>query len=389
MHFEFNDEQLALRDMVRRFTEKEIAPYYTQWDREKKYPRHLHKKIGDLGLIGMSVPAEKGGVEASYVTEGMVCEEVSRGDCSLTMSTFVVGHLAAEIVAQGSEKLRKEFLEPFIAGDKIPAFAITEPGSGTDAVAMKATAVKKGNSYILNGEKAGITAMMDADYAMVFAKTDPAAAGARGISCFIVPTDYPGVTLQSYEDMGVRSVARGSIFMDDVEVPDYYLIGKEGTGFVMGMQGFDISRILLALEAISPAMVSLDETIEYTKQRNAFGRPIATFEGVSFPIVEHISMLEAVRLLCYQGLWLRDQGKSSTKIAGMVKWMAPRFATNAIRDCLVLHGHPGYTNEFPLEQRLRDVLAIEIADGTSQVSKLVALREIFGREYLPYNYRNK
>jgi cyclohexanecarboxyl-CoA dehydrogenase len=389
MHFEFNDEQLALRDMVRRFTEKEIAPYYTQWDREKKYPRHLHKKIGDLGLIGMSVPAEKGGVEASYVTEGMVCEEVSRGDCSLTMSTFVVGHLAAEIVAQGSEKLRKEFLEPFIAGDKIPAFAITEPGSGTDAVAMKATAVKKGNSYILNGEKAGITAMMDADYAMVFAKTDPAAAGARGISCFIVPTDYPGVTLQSYEDMGVRSVARGSIFMDDVEIPDYYLIGKEGMGFVMSMQGFDISRILLALEAIAPAMVSLEETIEYAKQRNAFGRPIATFEGVSFPIVEHISMLEAVRLLCYQGLWLRDQGKSSTKVAGMVKWMAPRFSTNAIRDCIVLHGHPGYTNEFPLEQRLRDVLAIEIADGTSQVSKLVALREIFGREYLPYNYRNK
>ncbi|MFH1079017.1 MAG: acyl-CoA dehydrogenase family protein [Pseudomonadota bacterium] len=389
MDFEFNEEQLALRDMVRKFTEKEVAPYYTQWDREKKYPKHINKKIGELGLIGMTVPPEKGGMGAPYVTEGMVCEEVSRGDCSITMSTFVVGHLDAEILSQGSEKLRKEFLDPFIAGDKIPAFAITEPGSGTDAVAMKATAVKKGAKYILNGEKAGITAMMDADFAIVFAKTNPAAAGAKGISCFVVPTDYPGVTLQSYEDMGVRSVARGSIFMDDVEIPDHYLIGKEGKGFAMGMEGFDVSRILLALEAIAAAMVSLEETIEYAKQRNTFGRPIATFEGVSFPIVEHISLLEAVRLLCYQGLWLRDQGKSSTKIAGMVKWMAPRFSTNAIRDCLVLHGHPGYTNEFPLEQRLRDVLAIEIADGTSQVSKLVVLREVFGREYLPYNYRNK
>jgi len=255
-------------------------------------------------------------------------------------------------------------------------------------VAMKSTAVKKGASYILNGEKAGITAMMDADFAMVFAKTDPAA-GARGVSCFVVPTKYPGVTLSAYEDMGVRSVARGSIFMEDVEIPKDYLIGKEGTGFVMGMQGFDVSRILLALEAIAPAMLSLEETIEYTKQRHAFGRPIATFEGVSFPLVEHVSLLEAVRLLCYKGLWLRDQGQSSSAVAGMVKWMAPRFSTNAIRDCLVLHGHPGYTNEFPLEQRLRDVLAIEIADGTSQVSKLVALRELFGRDYLPYNYRNK
>ena len=388
MNFSFTDEQLALRDMVRKFAEKELKPCYTQWDREKKYPRHLNKKIGELGLIGMALPPEKGGMGAPHVSEGIACEEASRGDCALTMSTFVVGHLDAAILSQGNEKIRKEFLEPFLAGDMVPAFAITEPGSGTDAVAMKSTAVKKGASYVLNGEKAGITAMMDADFAVVFAKTDPSA-GAKGVSCFVVPTKYPGVTLSAYEDMGVRSVARGSIFMEDVELPKDYLVGKEGTGFVMGMQGFDISRILLALEAIAPAMVSLEETIEYTKQRQAFGRPIATFEGVAFPIVEHVSLLEAVRLLCYKGLWLRDNKQSSSAVAGMVKWMAPRFSTNAIRDCLVLHGHPGYTNEFPLEQRLRDVLSIEIADGTSQVSKLVVLRELFGRDYLPYNYRNK
>ena len=388
MNFSFTDEQLALRDMVRKFAEKELKPCYTQWDREKKYPRHLNKRMGELGLIGMAVPVEKGGMGAPHVSEGIACEEASRGDCALTMSTFAVGHLDGAILSQGNEKIRKEFLEPFLAGDLVPAFAITEPGSGTDAVAMKATAVKKGASYILNGEKAGITAMMDADFAVVFAKTDPAA-GAKGVSCFVVPTKYPGVTLSAYEDMGVRSVARGSIFMEDVELPKDYLVGKEGTGFVMGMQGFDISRILLALEAIAPAMVSLEETIEYAKQRQAFGRPIATFEGVAFPIVEHVSLLEAVRLLCYKGLWLRDNKQSSSAVAGMVKWMAPRFSTNAIRDCLVLHGHPGYTNEFPLEQRLRDVLSIEIADGTSQVSKLVVLRELFGRDYLPYNYRNK
>ena len=388
MDFEFTDEEKALAEMVRKFSEKELAPFYAKWDREGKFPRHINKKMGELGLLGSTVAPEKGGMGGSHVAEGLITEEASRGDCSLTMSTFVVGHLAAVLLEQGNERIRKDFLEPFLAGDILPAFCMTEPGAGTDAAAMTTRAVKRGASYILNGDKSGITAMMDADLALVFAKTDPDS-GAKGVSCFAVPTDLPGITRQSYEDMGCRGIARGSIFMEDVEVPEEYLIGREGMGFAMGMQGFDVSRILLSLEAIAPAMVSLEETMEYSMQRNAFGRPLATFEGVSFPIIEHISMLEAVRLLCYKGLWMRDQGLSTSKVAGMVKWMAPRFSTNAIRDCLVLHGHYGYTQEFPLEQRLRDVMAVEIADGTSQVSKLVVQRELLGRDSLPYNYRNK
>jgi cyclohexanecarboxyl-CoA dehydrogenase len=388
MDFAFTEEQLAIREMARKFTAKEVAPLYKKWDREKKFPFPLHKRLGELGFLGMAIPEDKGGMGASYVTEGMVCEEVSKGDCALTMPTFVVGHLTAEIMANGNNRIRKEFLEPFLTGDMVTAFAITEPSSGTDAAAMRATAVKKGAKYILNGEKASITSCMDADVATILVKTD-VKKGAKGISCFMVPLkDYPGITLQYYEDLGVKSVRRGSIFMDNVEIPEEYLVGAEGQGFIMAMKGFDISRILLALEALGGAMVSLEETIEYTKQRCTFGRPLATFEGVSFPIVEHLSMLEAVRLLCYQGLWLRDNGQSSAKVAGMVKWMAPRYSTQAIRDCLVLHGHPGYSEEFPFEQRLRDVLAIEIADGTSQVSKLVASREIFGKKYLPYQYKN-
>ena len=388
MDFEFTAEENALADMVRKFTEKEVAPYYSKWDREGRFPRNINKKMGELGLLGSTVSPDKGGMGVSHVAEGLITEEVSKGDCSLTMSTFVVGHLCAVLLEQGNERIRKEFLEPFLSGDTIPAFCMTEPGAGTDAVAMRTRAIQKGASYILNGEKSGITAMMDADIALVFAKTDPDA-GARGVSCFVIPTDLPGITRQSYEDMGCKGITRGSIFMEDVEIPEDYLIGQEGEGFKMGMQGFDVSRILLSLEGIAPAMVSLEETIRHTTQRNAFDRPLATFEGVSFPIVEHISILEAVRLLCYKGLWMRDQGMSTSKVAGMVKWMAPRFSTNAIRDCIVLHGHYGYTQEFPLEQRLRDVMAIEIADGTSHVSKLVVQREIFGREYLPYNYRKR
>lgn len=268
------------------------------------------------------------------------------------------------------KEVRQKFLPPFLAGEMIPAFCLTEPGCGTDAAALQTQAVKKGAEYVLNGEKSGITAIMDADFALVFAKTDPEA-GARGVSCFVIPMELPGVSRQSYEDLGCNTVVRGSLFLKDVKIPQSYLIGEEGRGFKLAMQGFDLSRILLCLEAMAPAFVSLEETMAHVKERQAFGRPLATFEGVSFPIIEHVSLLEAVRLMCYKALWLRDQGRSSSKEAGMVKWMAPRFSTNAIRDCIVLHGHYGYTRDYPLEQRLRDVMAIEIADGTPQVSKLV------------------
>jgi cyclohexanecarboxyl-CoA dehydrogenase len=302
------------------------------------------------------------------------------------MSTHVAGHLCSGLLEQGSREVKKKFLEPFLTGNRICAFCLTEPGSGTDAAALQTSAERKGAAYLLNGEKSGITAMMDADVALVFARTEPGT-GAKGVSCFVVPRNLPGVSAQAYEDLGCNAVVRGSLFLQNVEIPESYRIGEEGKGFKLAMRGFDISRILLCLEAISPALVSLQETMDHVKQRVAFGRPLATFEGVSFPIIEHLSLLESVRLLCYKALWLRDQGQSSTKEAGMVKWMAPRFSTNAIRDCIVLHGHYGYTKEYPLEQRLRDVLAIEIADGTPQVSKLVVQRELMGRGFLPYNYR--
>jgi cyclohexanecarboxyl-CoA dehydrogenase len=342
--------------------------------------------MGDLGFLGVSVSEDIGGGGESFVTEGLVCEELSRGDCSITMSTHVAGHLCAGLLEQGCPEVQKAFLEPFMAGEQIPAFCLTEPGSGTDAGALQTSAEKKGASYVLNGEKSGITAIMDADVALVFARTEPGKT-ARGVSCFVVPCNLPGVSTQAYEDMGCNAVVRGSLFLQNVEIPENYRIGEEGKGFKLAMQGFDISRIFLCLEAIAPAMVSLEETMAHVKQREAFGRPLATFEGVSFPIVEHFSLLEAVRLLCYKALWLRDQGQSSSKEAGMVKWMAPRFSTNAIRDCIGLHGHYGYTKDYPLEQRLRDILAIEIADGTPQVSKLVVQRELMGRAYLPYNYK--
>ena len=262
---------------------------------------------------------------------------------------------------------------------------MTEPHCGTDAAAMKAKAVKKGNRYILNGEKSGITLAKAADFVLVYAKTD-GTVGARGVSAFVVPTDAPGITRQYYEDMGAKSLVRGSIFMDDVEVPEDCLVGVEGEGFKLMMKGFDASRVYLALTCLGAANISVEETVKYTRDRCAFGKPLARFEGVSFTVAEHAAILESVRLLCYKALWLRDQGLPHSKEAAMVKWMGPRFSVDAIRDCLLLHGHYGWTNELPFEQRLRDVMAVEIADGTAQVSKIVIARELYGRESCPTDY---
>ena len=384
MDFNFSSEQLAMTKMLRDFVKKEVQPGYAERDKSGKFPRDLWKKAGELGLIGMTLPVEEGGQGADSLTAGLAAEEISRGDPNMSSAVAVVGELVLGLIQKhAAEKPKKEWLGSLLAGEAVPAIALTEPHCGTDAAAMKSRAVRKGDKYILNGEKSGVTLMMDSDVAVVFAKTDPGA-GAQGVSGFVVPVDLPGVTRQWYEDMGSRCIRRGSIFMDDVEIPSDNLLGKEGDGFKYVMRLFDFSRIILALTCLGSAQITLEETIQYTKERHAFGNPLARFEGVSFPITEHYSIIESVRWLCYRGLWLRDQGQPHTEVAAMCKWMAPRFSVNAIHDCLLMHGHYGYTQEFPFEQRLRDVMGVEIADGTSQVSKIVITRELFGREYLPY-----
>jgi len=381
--FDFTEEQLAVARMVRDFARKEVLPGYARWDRERVFPRNLWKRFAELGLIGMRVAPENGGQGADCVTQGLAAEEMAKADPNVSVAAFVVGELCGYMLEQGCQRVKDEFLKPMLAGEMVPAIAVTEPHCGTDAAAMRATAFKKGGRYVLNGEKSGVTMAMAADAVVVFAKTDPGA-GARGVSAFVVPTGLPGITRQYYEDMGSKSLVRGSIFMDDVEIPEDYLLGEEGQGFRMVMRAFDVSRVYLALICIGTAQACLEQTVEYTKQRYAFNQPLARFEGVSFSIVEHISLLEAVRLLCYKALWLRDRGLPNTREAAMVKWMGPAFAVRAIHRCLLLHGHYGYTQEFTVEQRLRDVIGLETADGTAEACKIVLTREVFGREYLPY-----
>jgi len=224
---------------------------------------------------------------------------------------------------------------------------------------------------------------MVAQAAIVFAKTDPGAK-ARGVTAFVVPLDLPGVSRSPLRDMGSHAAVRAVLAFDHVRIPASHRLGKEGTGFYQVMQGFDYNRVLIALGCLGAAQVSLEETMAYVKERKAFGKRLATFEGVSFPIAEAATHIDAARLLCYRGLWLADRKLPYTKESAMVKWWAPRLSVETIHQCLLLHGHYGYTDELPFEQRMRDVIGLEIGDGTAEVMKVIVARELMGRESLPY-----
>lgn len=379
----FTPEQEELIRTLRVFARKELAPRYAHWDRTGEFPREIWRQMGELGLLGLRTPATYGGQDADLVTTGIATEEIARGDFSCTYGIQLAG-LAGEIIGQnGSEEVKVRWLPPMTRGEAIIALALTEPGVGSDAANLACRAVREGDEYIITGEKSGISLGMAAHAAIVFAKTD-LAAKARGVTAFLVPLNLPGVARSPLRDLGSRAIGRAVLSLDHVRVPASHRLGEEGSGFYEVMKGFDFNRVLIALACLGAAQVSLEETMAYVKERRAFGRPLAAFEGVSFPIAEAATYIEAARWLCYRALWLADRGQPYTKESAMVKWWAPRLAVETIHQCLLLHGHYGYTDELPFEQRLRDVMGLEIGDGTAEVMKIVVARELMGREALPY-----
>jgi len=383
MEFAFSPEQEELIRTLRAFARRELATRSRHWDLTGEFPYEAWKRMGELGLFGLRAPVEYGGQEADLVTTGIAIEEIGRGDFSCTYGMQLAG-LAGEIIGRnGSEEVRKRWLPPTISGEAVMAIALTEPGAGSDAANIACRAVREGDEYVITGEKSGISMGMVAHAAMIFAKTD-AAAKARGVTAFLVPLDLPGVSRQALRDMGARAIGRAVLSFDHVRIPVSHRLGEEGTGFYQVMKGFDFNRVLIGLACLGAAQASLDETMAYVKERKAFGHPLVRYEGVSFPIAEAATHIEAARWLSYRALWLADQGRPHTKESAMVKWWAPKLAVDVIHQCLLLHGHYGYTDELPFEQRMRDVIGLEIGDGTAEVMKLIVARELMGREALPY-----
>jgi len=383
MDLAFSPEQDELVRTLRQFARRELAPRSAQWDKTGAFPWEAWRRMGELGLLGLRVPSAYGGQDADFLTFGIAMEEIGRGDFSCTYGIQLAG-LAGEILGRsGSEAIKTRWLPPTASGEAVVALALTEPGAGSDAANLACRAERNGDDYVITGEKSGISLGMAAQAAIVFARTDPAGR-ARGVTAFLVPLDLPGVSRSPLRDMGTRAIGRAVLAFDHVRLPASHRLGEEGTGFYQVMQGFDYNRIGIALACLGVAQQSVEETMVYVKERKAFGRAIARFQGVSFPIAEAATHLEACRWLCYRALWLADQGRPHTKESAMTKWWGPRLAVDTIHQCLLLHGHYGYTDELPFEQRMRDVIGLEIGDGAAEVMKMVVARELMGRESLPY-----
>jgi cyclohexanecarboxyl-CoA dehydrogenase len=383
MDFARSAEQNAIVETATRFARERLEPNYRAREKAGSIDREIAKEMGAMGLLGPELPQSFGGLGMDRVTTGLIVEAIGGGDVNLCYHAINVS-LVGQIVAEHApEDLAAQCLPQLISGHKLPCIALTEPRGGSDAASLIMKATREGDHYVLDGEKASITFATQAEVGVIFARTGTVGAGAKGISAFLVPLDLPGISRTGLDDLGARCAGRGSLFFDGVRVPASSRLGDEGRGFVQVMQGFDFSRALIGLQCLGAAKKSLDETWAYAMDRRAFDKALVAFQGVSFPLAEAETLLEAARLLCLKTLWLKDHGLPHTAEAAMCKWWAPKLAAEIIQTCLLTHGHSAYSASLPYEQRLRDVLGLQIGDGTAQIMKLIIARQKVGRGAVP------
>lgn len=373
----------AFRDAARDFASRELVSGYAERERAGRIPRELVTRMGELGLIGAELPESLGGLGLPSTVAGVVIEEIARADINVAYLQLLASLVGSMLAAAGGD-LAEEVVPAICRGDCVVALGLTEPRGGSDAAHLAFRAERDGEHYRLSGEKTSVSLAGQADRLLLFARTDPAIAGAGGVSAFLVALDAAGVSRSAFEDVGSSAVGRGSVFFDDVRVSVRCRVGAEGEGFRRVMRGFDYSRALIGLQCLGAAAASLEETWAYVTEREAFGQPIARFQGVTEPLAEAETWLRAARLLCYETLALRDRGAPHTAEAAMCKWWAPKVAFDVVHRCLLLHGHGGYSKALPHQQRLRDVLGLQIGDGTAQIQKMIIAREKIGRVAVPY-----
>lgn len=381
MNFNFSPEQEAFRAEVRRLAAAELAPSYAEDDRLGRFRRAAVARLAALGLLGMRIPDAYGGQDADFVTTGLALEELAYADINIGYAVILANLVGELIRAGGTAEQHARFLPAIATAERVACLALTEPDFGSDAAHLRLKAERDGAGWRLTGEKTSISLGMYADTVLVFARTS--GEGARGVSAFYIELDDRHVQRGVIDDLGARSIGRATLSFDGHPVPASSLIGCEGDGFVRVMQGFDFSRALIALMCCGCAQASLDEAWQWCRDRVVMRHPIGTYQGVSFPLVEHQTLLHAARLLAYEALWRKDSGLPHATEASMAKWWAPRVAVGAAHQALLTIGHVGYSSETPHGQRIRDLIGWEIADGTAQIAQLVAARHILGRAYAP------
>ena len=374
-----DEDLVTLADQAGRFAQKRIAPGYLDRDKSRVLDRALMGEMGAMGLIAPELPPEFGGQGLGCVAAGVIHEAVARADLSMSYVNLLASLNAQILVQHGRPDVVKPWLHKLTRGEALIAIALTEPRGGSDAANLRLRVERDGDFYIVNGEKTSISAADQADATVTFGRTGSVDSGAHGLTALLVSMDLPGVSTSRFDCHGQRAIGRGSIFFDNVRVPASHRLGEENRGFVQVMQGFDFSRALIGLQVLAVARAALDETWDHVARREAFGKPLSAFQGVSHPLAAFDTQIEAARLLCLQTLWLKDRGAPHSAEAAMCKWWAPKLAYDAIHQCLLMHGHGGYDRGL-MEQRLRDVLGFQIGDGTAEIMKTIVARARAGRD---------
>jgi len=372
MKLEFTDQQKMILKMVREFADKEVAPIASELDEKGEYPTKTLDKMAKLGLLGIIIPREYGGAGLDTISYSIVVEEISRKCASTGVITSVHNSLTAwPIMKYGNEDQKKKYLPILAKGEKIGAFAATEPNAGSDLGAIRTTAELKGDNYIINGDKTFITSGPEAGIIIVFAVTDKSL-GSKGISAFIIESDMKGYKVGSiFEKLGINASKTSELIFENMEVPKENLLGREGEGFKIALSTLDGGRIGIASQAVGIAQAALDESIEYSKQRQQFGRPIAKFQAIQWMIADMATKIEASRYLVYNAAYKKDIGEKISKEAAMAKLFASDTAMNSVIKAVQIHGGYGYTKEYTVERLFRDAKITEIYEGTSEVLKMV------------------
>ena len=377
MNFELNDNQRMIQQMVSDFAEKEIRPNLNQWDHDEHFPVDVMKKMGELGLLGIFVPEEYGGSGFTYdeyvtalIELGKVCGGV--GLSVAAHNSLCTGH----IYYHGSEAQKKKYLPKLASGEWIGAWGLTEPNTGSDAMRMKTTAVKEGNEWVINGAKNWITHGLSGDVSVVLVRTGELL-DSKGITAFIVEKGTPGFSAVKIKDkLGVRASETAELIFDNVRVPDENVIGEVGKGFIQAMQILDGGRISIAALSCGIARGAFEASVKYAKEREQFGKPIASFQGISFKLADMATRVKASELLTFNAAYLKNNGQRLTEEGAYAKYYSSETAVFCGNEAVQIMGGYGYTKEYPAEKFLRDAKLMTIGEGTSEIQKLVISREI-------------
>ncbi len=375
MDFELTDEQQLIRDAVREFAEAEVTPIAAELDRDHRFPYELLPKLAEMNLMGMPYPEKEGGAGADYVSYVIAIEEISRACASTGIIVSAHTSLATwPIFKFGTQDQKDQYLHDLASGRRLGAFALTEPGAGTDAAAGTATATLHADGYALNGSKMFITNAPYAEVYIVFAKTDPER-GARGISAFVVEKDTPGFSVGEAEHkLGIRGSSTPPIYFSDCRLPKEALLGAEGDGFKIAMATLDGGRIGVSAQALGIAQAALDAAVAYAKERVQFGKPIANLQAIQWMIADMSTEVDAARLLVYRAASCVDNGRPYSTEGAMAKLFASETATRVAGKAIQIHGGYGYTESYPVERNYRDAKITELYEGTSEVQRMVIAR---------------